>query len=223
MKKFACMLAAAVVLLAGSRVMAEPITAIDGINGGFQLHSPGAGVSNVATIHFESSFTTQLNHQLIAFTPTYIIDVSINTLGTAVTGGTQYLFNPLSYPSGQIIHFGSGDATFDLTGATAFVPTLAPNTMILQGTLQLMSNLSSHDLSPFLDPNSTFTFTLNSTLGGIDGLIAGGSHPSKDSFTGSASFSECVTPEPSSLVLLGMGSLGMVGYVWRRRNRLALA
>jgi hypothetical protein len=31
------------------------------------------------------------------------------------------------------------------------------------------------------------------------------------------------TPEPSSLVLLGLGGLGMVGFGWRRRSRLVLA
>jgi hypothetical protein len=28
-------------------------------------------------------------------------------------------------------------------------------------------------------------------------------------------------PEPSTLTLLGLGSLGLLGYGWRRRNRAA--
>jgi hypothetical protein len=229
MKKFAFVLAAVATLLVGARVQADPITSIDGVNGVFSLVSQGAGSGNTATISFNnSSFTTQLNHQFIGFVPTYIINMSINTLGTHMNGGMEYLFNPTSYPNGQTINFVSGTATFNLYGAYAFVPDNNQNTVVLSGRIGLSSsppNTSGLDFSPFNDQLGQFTFTLNTGSANVNNLIATTTVLGKDApppNNGSGSFSEVASPEPSSLILLGLGSLGMVGYGWRRR-KLALA
>jgi hypothetical protein len=233
MKKFAYVLAAVAILLVGARVQADPITAIDGVNGVFTLTSQGAGSGNTATVSFNTSFTTQLNHMpLLPLAPTYLVNMSINTLGTHMNGGMEYLFNPSSYPNGQTIDFnpampGTQTATFNLNGAYAFVPDNNQNTMILSGLIGSSSsppNTSGYDFTPFNDQLGQFTFTLNSS-NNLNTLIATATPVGKDGpqlGSGSGSFSEVASPEPSSLVLLGLGSLGMAGYGWRRR-KLALA
>ena len=61
-------------------------------------------------------------------------------------------------------------------------------------------------------------------LGNINlSFSASGSPPNK--FTSSTVLSgdlvNSPTPEPSSLILLSVGAVGLVGYSWRRRQRLA--
>jgi hypothetical protein len=66
-------------------------------------------------------------------------------------------------------------------------------------------------------PTSPGTYTLNSSSSGIDDM--GMPLPTPDTLV----ISELgpTTPEPSTFVLMGGVGLGLLGYVWRKRQRAA--
>jgi hypothetical protein len=74
----------------------------------------------------------------------------------------------------------------------------------------LLSSTSTWD-------NATFT-SLGVTPGTVVWTWGSGAHA--DSFTLQIG-PTTATPEPTSLTLLGLGSLSLLGYGWRRRNRAA--
>jgi hypothetical protein len=204
---------------------AETVTRIDGTNASYTMTSPASSPPGTFQISFDSNVTTKLNGVLLVSQPVTLITTMTFDLAGRTSdgiGGYYYNFDP-SGPYVQEIEFGSGNDFFNLYGVTAEVDE-GPNgsTVILKGTMQLTSNGSSYDMSPFNNPASTFLFTLNTSTTDLNELIEGGG-----SDGGTGSFSEkdpAAAPEPASMALLGMGALGMVGYGWRKRRRvLAMA
>ncbi len=220
-------LAALVLLLSvwlGARqeVQADPITTMDGIAGSFTLAPDGSGSF---TLSVTEAFITKHNGVSLGvpnWLPTTFSNLSVNPNPVSTSGGgTTYEFSVTSYPGGKTINptmaQGGGQASFDLTFGTLFVPNASTNTAIVNGNDLLTSNTTGFDYSPFFNGGLT-TITLNANPASVnfnDVFSQGGRTG------GSASFSQAanpaVVPEPASLALWGvMGVAGM----WYTRRKL---
>jgi hypothetical protein len=96
------------------------------------------------------------------------------------------------------------DNLLNLTG-TAFVDPFSPNTSFTNG-------VNTYDLTAFLNP-VMFGFTFTDESGNLVNAISTGN----GNFDGGATFALLGTPEPSSVVLLGVG--GLLTVVARRRRK----
>ena len=71
------------------------------------------------------------------------------------------------------------------------------------------------NLNELIDPQSGWTL-IEATAINDSGLIVGYGTAA----TGTHAFLLTPIPEPSTLVLLGIGAIGLLGYAWRRRRKL---
>jgi hypothetical protein len=134
------------------------------------------------------------NFQLVNVSGTVYNDLSdnghLNPGEPGLPGWTVNLFDPV----GDII----ATTTTDASGSYSFV-NLGPGTYTVQEVLQAGWNLTQPT------PPGVYSFTASSGTN-LTGADFG-------NFQGSA------VPEPVSLSLLGIGSLSLLGYGWRRRKQ----
>jgi hypothetical protein len=199
----------AIGLMGATPVQAVPISSVDGIVGNWALASNGTD----ATLKMNSGFTTLLDGS-----PVFLATILPKTFeidATSGGGGTPYDFDPDSYTVSLTIFDGVGLATFDMVLNGFEVP--QPNTATISGTVELDSNTSALDMSNFSAANGGgfITFSLNMPSGNFENILTNGG-----TSTGSGSFSISNIPEPSTLVLAGIGAICSL-VVTRRRRRQA--
>lgn len=124
-------------------------------------------------------------------------------------------------PSFNLTQYGIADMTGVVQDYILALGTTLGNILSLDGTVFVdpfspattyVANGNTYDFSLFENP-APFFFTFSASVGSIiDTLNAG-----NGTFSGTASFSQFVVPEPSSVLLLGIG--GVVSVVARRRRK----
>lgn len=188
---------------------AEMITNFDGVAGSWTLDSDGLD----GDLSFLAAFTTKLNGSLLTAPGVATTILNFTLDATSGVGGV-YSFDPTSYSAGltYVETPVTAEAVFDLELSTLTITT--PNSMQIEGTIELNSNTSSEDFSAFAIGPGDVVFTLNVPPGLYDlvDVIENG-----DIATGSGSFSAISVPEPSSIALIG---LALTGFVLAFRRRL---
>jgi hypothetical protein len=107
-------------------------------------------------------------------------------------------FTPVSSESGQFAGIIDGITIGSLSGAV-----LVPDGYTSGSTLTSSATWDSTTISGLGLTPGTYIYTWGSVANGTaDSLVV-----------------EISSPEPSSLILLGMGGVGLLGYGWRRRRK----
>jgi autotransporter-associated beta strand protein len=174
---------------------------------------------------------------------TLLLDGTLDSSGTAVTvsngatlGGIGTISRPVNTSSGSTVSPGDngigtltiqtpgngvtvhGTLLIDASGVGAGACDLFDASQGLTGTLDITNEAVNFNvLSALDDPAYVFVKyrSLNGTFSGVTNLPAG--YTINYSYAGNEI--ALVTPEPSSLALLGFAAIGLLGYVWRRRGR----
>lgn len=125
---------------------------------------------------------------------------------TQVFSGTQ-LFTP------------SYNGSFDLVFAiTPFTYNPGNGNLLIEVDVNSIVNVPTNAFSGFLfDPNNSKLGRVFELNGGSGATAVGSDQGLVTQFTVNPGAS--ATPEPSSLTLIGIGAIGILGYAWRQRKR----
>jgi hypothetical protein len=115
-----------------------------------------------------------------------------------------------------------GGALFELFSATAFVP-IDPasfNTLLLTSGEALIANSSTLDLSQFSSGQLSLHLETSPGVNLAAIIMDGGTATGTGSFAeNSTGFPSTGVPEPSTLLLLGVSTIGLLCCTWRWRRR----
>jgi len=228
MKKMIFLLTAGLALLVGSaRAGAQPQLDFNTVGGSAGTVSYAGGtnalIGSVAIASVQGEFGTPLNN---------------NGLLPITGGNLSFNTGAASGTAGEWSWTGTAGNSITITGGVAgTTPVLAGGSTLLSGTISTASLVFAHgsiyaDLTAFVD-------TVNATLASYYGLTGGpgnnwigsvtldiqlsgnpsvGSAFSTTSIGSGDTYTNPVVPEPSSLVIAGIGALGLIGYGLRRRK-----
>jgi hypothetical protein len=167
--------------------------------------------------------TTETNAPL---TVTVTYDTSKVT-STTITAGLEQTVNNQSIA----VTFGGIKDTVTTASQTLFVPGNGDLLINFPGQQNIDTALLWVETSNFF--NTTLTTLPSGPFPGSDlnqlgqtyntkgGSISVTSFENDQDITFTSFSTATAVPEPSTLTLLGLGSLGLLGYSWRRRNRAA--
>jgi len=217
-RRFLAKITLAALVLVGSALPARAayidVNALSGVNLGFTATESG-GTIDFSFTSLNLVSTVNGMNVLPAVSATFP-DLIITT-NTVTQMGNIYTFVPsFNFTQYGVVDFngvvfdyilGFGSATGNLLtlSGTVFVDPASPSQTFTNG-------VNTYDVSAF-DTPATFGITFSDQTGNlIPSLVSG-----NGTFNGTASFSQFTTPEPSSVVLLGMG--GILTVVARRRRK----
>lgn len=242
--RFLAKLALAVCIMAGTALPARAalitVTSLDGVNLSYttSVFSDGAGGAILDVTFNSLNLVSKVNGNTIIPLNATFTDLVMDTGPIfSVAPPPNVGFNPsannsqygIADFSGVVFDYQIGLGTtnsnnLSLTGIAFLDPSSPSSTYFDSGSG------NTYDFSPFYagPPGPTgsgpgeFFMSLNASTGDIiASLTAAAADPNAGdqfgSFSGSASFSQLLTPEPSSMVLLGIG--GVVTFVARRRRK----
>ena len=174
----------------------------------FSQFNPSLGTLTAVELAFSGGLQTQLtvtnnSDSALSGNATTEVQITVQDAGSNLTAPELSI-----YSTAYSYSLGAGDNTTSpvLTGSDS-----SDNTYTLGAVLSEFTGLGTISL-----PASTFTQTLLANTGGNTAA----SQATDANLTGTVTYTytPVVTPEPSCVVLLGIGAFGLLAFAWRRRR-----
>jgi len=224
--KVALAVCMAVVAALPAQAATIQVTALDGVN----LSYTATEVGGVIDVNFNSlNLVSKVNGNVIVpLNATFSDLILVTGPVTAIPPPPNVMFNPapvvnqygIATLGGVVFDYVIGLGTtnsnnLSLTGVVFLDPASPASSFfdVVSGNTYDFSAFYAGPPGPSGSGPGQFFMSLNASVGDIIATLNAGN----GTFAGSASFSQLLVPEPSSMVLLGIG--GLVSVVARRRRK----